>query len=264
MDIPALFSLNGQVAAITGAGSGIGAATAEVLATAGAAVALGDIDAEGAEATAKKLTGAGMRAVAQRTDVSSRADVDALVDRAVSEYGRLDIMANVAGIGHGKPIAETTEEDFDHLMAVNLKGVLFGCQAALKVMVPQKSGSIVNVASTVIDYRSPGFGLYGMTKAGVTFLSEVLAEEAGAYGIRVNVLAPGSTPTNFASFRYPDGKVDAEKEKPIWEARADVTPLRFIGDAFDQAMMILFLVSPAARWVSGNVYRVNGGQSRVW
>jgi len=264
MDIPELFSLNDQVAVVTGGASGIGAATAEVLASAGAAVVIGDIDGEGAERTAEKIAADGKRAVALRTDTSKRADVDALVGRAVSDFGRLDIMANVAGVGYAKPVADITEEDFDRLMGVNLKGVLFGSQAAMKIMVPQKSGCIVNVASTVIDSPYPNQGLYGMTKAGVSFLSQVLAAEAGPHGIRVNVLAPGSTPTNFGSHRYAGGKVDQEQEKAIMEAMAAGTPLGFLGNGYDQAQMILYLASPAARWVSGNIFRVNGGQSRPW
>ncbi len=263
-DIPQLFSLQDQVAVITGAASGIGAATADVLASAGASVVVGDIDVEGAERTAEKIVADGGRAVAQRIDTSRRADVDALVARAMSEHGQVDIMANVAGIGHAMPVAEITEDDFDRVMAINLKGVLFGSQAALKVMLPRQSGSIVNVASTVIDSPYPNQALYGMTKAAVTFMSQVLAAEAGPHGIRVNVLAPGSTPTNFASFRYEGGKIDPDKEALVQQAMKDMTPLRFLGDASDQALMILFLVSPAARWVSGNIWRVNGGQSRPW
>jgi 3-oxoacyl-[acyl-carrier protein] reductase len=264
MEIPELFSLSDQVAVVTGGASGIGAAGAHLLAGAGAAVVIGDIDGEGAERTAEKIAAEGRRAVALRADTTKRADVDALVNRAVSEFGRLDVMANVAGVGHAKPVVDITDEDFDRLMAINLKGVLYGCQAALKVMIPQKSGSIINVASTVIDSPYPNQGLYGMTKAGVTFMSQVLAAEAGPLGIRVNVLAPGSTPTNFASFRYPGGKVDPEQEAGVRQAMAQSTPLGFLGEAADQANMILYLASPAARWVSGNIFRVNGGQSRPW
>jgi 3-oxoacyl-[acyl-carrier protein] reductase len=264
VEISELFSLNDQVAVVTGGASGIGAATAEVLAGAGAAVVVGDIDVEGAERTAEKLVADGKRAVALRTDTTKRSDVDALVKLAVSEFGQLDIMANVAGVGHVKPVAEISEDEFDRLMAVNLKGVLFGCQAALEVMIPRKSGSIVNVASTVIDSPAPGQALYGMTKAGVAYLSRVLAAEAGPHGIRVNVLAPGATPTNFASHRYPGGKIDPEQEAVVQQSMSQLTPLGFLGDASDQANMILYLVSPAARWASGTIFRVNGGQSRPW
>lgn len=264
MDVTELFGLEGQVAVVTGGASGIGAASSELLARSGASVVVGDIDGEGAARTAEKISADGGRAVALGADTSKRADVDALVERAVSQFGRLDIMANVAGIGHAKPVADITDEDFDRLMAVNLKGVLYGCQAALKVMIPQKSGAIVNVASTVIDSPSPNQAMYGMTKSGVAFLSRVLAAEAGPHGIRVNVLAPGSTPTNFASYRYPGGKVDPEQEKAVQQAMSSITPLGFLGDAGDQAAMLLYLVSPGARWVSGNIFRVNGGQSRPW
>jgi 3-oxoacyl-[acyl-carrier protein] reductase len=264
IDIPEQLSLKGHVAVVTGGASGIGAASAEVLASAGAAVVVGDIDADGAERTAAEVAGGGGRIVAQRADTTRRGDVDALVDRAVSEYGRLDIMANVAGVGHAGPVAQISEEEFDRLVAVNVKGVLFGCQAALGVMIPQGSGSIVNVASTVIDMPQPSQALYGMTKASVTFLSQVLAAESGPHGVRVNVLAPGATPTNFASYRYPGGVVDAEQERNVQRAMAQMTPLGFLGEPIDQALMLLFLVSPAARWVTGNIWRVNGGTSRPW
>jgi 3-oxoacyl-[acyl-carrier protein] reductase len=264
LDVPQLFSLEDQVAVVTGGASGIGAATAEVLAAAGARVMIGDLDGDGAARTAEKIAAEGGAVAAQRTDTTRRADVDALVARAASEYGRVDIMANVAGVGFARPVADTTEEDFDRLMAVNLKGVLFGSQAALRVMMPRRSGVIVNVASTVIDSPAPGQALYGMTKAGVAFLSRVLAAEAGPHGIRVNVVAPGATPTNFGAHRYPGGHVDPDQEAAFQQAMRQNTPLGFLGEAIDQAMMILFLASPAARWATGTIWRVNGGQSRPW
>ena len=264
VDVPALFRLEEQVAVVTGGASGIGESTAQVLAAAGAAVVVGDIDEEGASSTAKQITADGGRAVALRADTSRRADVDGMVERAVSEYGRLDIMCNVAGVGYAKPVMDNTEADFDRLMGINLKGVLFGCQAALRVMIPQGSGSIINVASTVIDSPFPNQALYGMTKAGVAFLSKVLGAEAGPHGIRVNAVAPGATPTNFATYRYADGKIDPEQEAAFQEMMLQTTPIGFLGEALDQAMMILFLVSPAARWATGNIWRVNGGQTRPW
>jgi 3-oxoacyl-[acyl-carrier protein] reductase len=264
LDIPSQFNLDGQVIVVTGGASGIGASTAEVLSSAGAAVVVGDIDGPGAEQTAGKITADGGRSIGLRTDTSVRADVDLLVDTAVQEYGRLDGMANVAGIGYAKPITEITDADYDRVMNIDLRGVLYGSQAALRVMVPQGSGSIVNVASTVIDSPAPGQALYGMAKSGVAFMSRVLAAEAGPSGIRVNVLAPGSTPTNFASHRYEGGRIDPEREAAVQNAMAQHTPLGFLGGAIDQAMMILFLMSPAARWANGVIWRVNGGQSRPW
>jgi 3-oxoacyl-[acyl-carrier protein] reductase len=264
VDLSANFRLDGQVAAVTGGASGIGEATAQVLASAGAAVVIGDIDEDGARSTAKQIEADGGRAIALRADTSRRADVDALVDRAVSEYGQLDVMCNVAGIGYAKPVVEITDDDFDRLVNINLRGVLLGCQAALRVMTPRKTGCIVNVSSTAIDCPYPNQALYGMTKAGVAYLSQVLGIEAAASGIRVNAIAPGSTPTNFGRFRYADGKVDAEAEAQMVTNMEALTPLGFLGEAMDQALLILYLASPAARWATGNIWRVNGGQARPW
>jgi 3-oxoacyl-[acyl-carrier protein] reductase len=264
VDLSSYFRLDGQAAVVTGGASGIGEATAQVLASAGASVVIGDIDAEGAERTAKQVVADGGRAVALRADTTKRGDVDALVDRAVSEYGQLDVMCNVAGIGYAKPVTEITDDDFDRLVDINLRGVLYGCQAALRVMAPRRSGCIVNVSSTAIDCPYPNQALYGMTKAGVAYLSQVLGIEAAASGVRVNAIAPGSTPTNFGRFRYEDGKVDQDREAEIMRNMAELSPLGFLGEAMDQALLILYLASPAARWASGNIWRVNGGQSRPW
>jgi 3-oxoacyl-[acyl-carrier protein] reductase len=264
VELSSYFRVDGQVAVVTGGASGIGEATAQVLASAGASVVIGDIDEEGAERTAKQVEADGGRAVALRADTTRRADVDALVDRAVSEFGQVDVMCNVAGVGYAKPVTDITEADFDRLIDINLRGVLLGCQAAVRVMTPRRSGCIVNVSSTAIDCPYPSMGLYGMTKAGVAYLSQVLGVEAAAHGIRVNAIAPGSTPTNFGRFRYEDGKVDQQQEAEIMRNMAQLSPLGFLGEAMDQALLILYLASPAARWASGNIWRVNGGQSRPW
>jgi 3-oxoacyl-[acyl-carrier protein] reductase len=120
------------------------------------------------------------------------------------------------------------------------------------------------VASTAIDTPYPNQGLYGMTKSAVAYMSQVLGAEAGPLGIRVNAIAPGSTPTNFGNFRYAGGKVDANAEAEFQARMKAITPIGFLGEAIDQAMVILYLVSPAGRWCNGNIYRVNGGQSRPW
>jgi len=264
LDLPTYFRLDDQVAVVTGGASGIGASTAEVLASAGAAIVVGDIDEEGAARTAKQITADGGRAVSVGANTSSQSEVEALVQRGISEFGRIDIMCNIAGIGYAKPVVDITEADFDRVIAINLKGVLFGCQAALKHMIPQKSGSIINVASTAIDTPSATMGLYGMSKAGVAYLTQVLGAEASPHGVRVNCIAPGATPTNFASHRYAGGKIDPDKEKEFQDMIAKITPLGFQGEAIDQAMLILYLVSPASRWAAGNIWRVNGGSTRPW
>jgi len=230
-DIHRTFSLEGRAAAVTGGASGIGRATAETLAAAGAGVVIGDLD--------------------------------ALADRAVAEFGRLDAMCNVAGIAADGLIADATEELIDRAVAVNVKGVVFGCQAALRVMTPQGSGSIVNVSSTAIDAPAPRYGVYAMTKAAVAMLTKTLALEAGRHGIRVNTIAPGATETEFTRRHLyeSDGSINSAKYEAFVEQMRKISPLGMVGDPLDQAYLILYLVSDAARWCTGQTWRVNGGQA---
>ena len=264
-DVLSVFDLTGRTAIVTGGASGIGEATAQVLAAAGANVVVGDVAEEGLQATAKGIAAAGGNAVAQRTDITSKADVDALVDRGVSEFGRVDIVANVAGIAMDGLISDATEEQFDRVMAINAKGTLFGCQAALRVMSEQGSGSIINVSSTAIDTPAPKYGLYAMTKAAVAQLTMTLAIEAGRYGIRVNTIAPGATITPFTArhANNPDGTLNPEAYDMFVDAMKKISPLRIVGEALDQAYLVLFLASDASRFCTGQMWRANGGQAIV-
>jgi 3-oxoacyl-[acyl-carrier protein] reductase len=265
VDVLRIFSLAGRAAVVTGAASGIGRAAAEVLAGAGAAVVLGDVDEEACAAAAAGIAGAGGTAVAQRVDVTRRAEVEALVDRAVAEFGRLDVMANVAGIAADGPLEEATEEELDRVVAVNLKGVLFGCQAAVRVMKERRSGSIINVSSTAIDTPAPGYGLYAITKAGVAQLTKTLAFEVGRYGIRVNTLAPGMTLSGFTARHIyePDGTVNRARYEAFVERMRRLSPLGIVGEPIDQAYLILYLASDASRFCTGTTWRANGGQAMV-
>jgi len=258
-----IFDLSGRTAVVTGGAAGIGRATAEVLAGAGANVVVGDVSPT--DDTVRAIAEAGGKAVGQRCDVSSRDQVDALVDRAVAEFGRLDAMCNVAGIASDGVLAEATEEELDRVIGVNLKGVLFGCQAALRVMIPQGSGSIVNVSSTAIDTPAPKYGLYAITKAGVAMLTKTLAFENGRYGIRVNAIAPGVTISGFTARHIyePDGTVNQERYDQFVSQMKRLSPLGIVGEPADQAYLILYLVSDAARYSTGNIWRANGGQSMM-
>ena len=262
-DVLSIFSLTGRTAVVTGGASGIGEATAKVLAGAGANVMVGDIDGEGAERTAKAIAEAGGSAVALRTDVTVRADVDALVDAGVEQFGSVDVVANIAGIASDGPVADITDEIFDRVTAINLKGTLYGCQAAVRVMAPNKRGSIINVSSTAIDTPAPNYGMYAMTKAAVAQLTMTLAMEAGRHGIRVNTIAPGATITPFtARHAYnPDGTLNQERYDGFVEGMKRISPLRIVGEAVDQAYLILYLASDAAKFCTGQLWRANGGQA---
>jgi 3-oxoacyl-[acyl-carrier protein] reductase len=260
------FKMTGKVAALTGGASGIGACSAQVLANAGAAVVLGDIDEAGAEKVAAQIRDEGGRAVAVRCDVAKRADLDALVDRAVAEFGRLDVMGNIAGIMNADLVVDVTEEILDRVIAINMKGVFFGCQAALRVMIPQGSGSIINISSAAIDFPASNVSVYAMTKAAVAMLGQELALEAGPHGIRVNTIAPGQTPTNFGRELRAgaDGAIDPDKFAAYRERGESMSPIGMIGEALDQAHLVHYLASDASKFATGAIFRANGGVGIVW
>ena len=211
------FDLGGRVAVVTGAGSGIGRTTAEVLAGAGATVWCVDIDEGRVEETVVGIGDAGGQALAAPLDVADRSAVHALVGDVVAVHGRLDVLANIAGMTADAKILDLEEDELDRLMAVNLKGVLFGCQAAGAVMVAQGGGSIINMTSAAVLAPSPNVGGYAMTKAAVWQLTKTMAVEVGKKGVRVNAVAPGFVPTNMTARYYvrPDGTVDEEMKAMV-------------------------------------------------
>ena len=264
-DVLAAFDLTGRTAVVTGGASGIGEATAVTLAAVGANVVVGDVDVEGAERTVTSIVEAGGKALAQEADITRKESVDALVDRAISEFGRLDVMANVAGVAAQGKVVDISEEEFDRIVSINLKGTLFGCQAALRAMSGQGSGSIINVASASIDVAAPGYALYAMTKAAVAQLTMNMAWEAGRDGIRINTIAPGATVTPFtARHAYnEDGSVNQEAYDAFVERMRNISPIKQVGEAMDQAYLILYLASDASRFCTGQIWRANGGQAIV-
>ncbi len=260
-DIQQAFGLGGRVAVVTGAASGIGRAVAEVLASAGARVVVGDLNAAGAKQTVEEIRHSGGEAVAQEVDVSQREQVEALVERASAEWDGLDVLCNVAGVPSDGPLAEVSEEEFDRVVAINVKGTLFACQAATPVMAARGGGSIINVASAAIDLAVPNYGLYALSKAAVTQLSQTLAVEVGPQGIRVNVLAPGATLTNFTKrhLKNPDGSLNEARYEGFVAAMKKTSPLNRVGEAVDQAWLVLYLASDASRFCTGQIWRANGG-----
>ncbi|TMK84451.1 MAG: SDR family oxidoreductase, partial [Actinobacteria bacterium] len=193
-------------------------------------------------------------AVVVPTDVSKKADVDALIDQAVSHYGRVDVMANIAGImGAGGPITSIEEGVLDRVLAVNLKGVFFGVQAALRVMGEQHSGSIVNMASAAIDHPAANLAVYSMAKAGVAMLTRVAAQEGGPLGVRVNCVAPGYVVTPMTQRGEP------ERMEAVNAGMRRRSVLGAVGDPDDIANAVLFLASDASRYMTGQTLRPNGG-----
>jgi len=259
------FDLTGRTAVIAGAGSDIGTATALRLARAGADVVLGDLDAERLARAADALAADGHVPLSLPTDVASRPEVDALVRAAVERFGRIDVMANLAGVIQDALVEETLEADLDRILAVNLKGVFFGCQAAAAAMRPQGSGSIVNMASSAAFAPFPKLASYSISKAGVVALTRVLAAEVGPAGIRVNAIAPGFIEGGMSArrSRRADGSFDAERLEAERERARRRTPLRSTGRPDDVAHAIWYLASDASRYVTGQVLHPNGGALMV-
>ena len=267
-DVPAgkAFDLSDRVAVLTGAASGIGRASALVLSGAGATVVLGDIDGPGVEATVKEIDRRGGKAVGVEMDVTRRADVDALVGRATGDYGRIDIMGNIAGVRSDGPVVDITDDEFERVLDINLRGVFYGCQAALRAMIPQGSGNIINIASGIVDDPGPTMATYGMTKAAVASLTKAIASEGAEHGIRANAIAPGIILSNFSRAHFVDeaGEVDPARFDAYIEWAATLSPMARVGTPAEVAWMILYLVSDAASFVTGQIVRPNGGSSMPW
>lgn len=258
------WQLDGRVAIVTGAGSGIGRAVAETLAALGASVMASDIDAGLATATAAAIIGAGGSATAVTADVRRRADSDRTVELAMQTHGRVDILCNIAGVPpRTAELADVSDEEIDAELAVSLKGVLHGCQAVIPAMRAAGRGAIVNMSSTSIDIPAPTSGLYHLGKTAVAALTRVLANELGPAGIRVNAVAPGVTLTPFSTrhFTGPDGEIDEDRRRSWLATMAAKSPLGLVGQPLDQALLVAHLVSDASRFVTGQIIRANGGWS---
>lgn len=245
------FDLTGRVAIVTGAASGIGRASSQRLAEAGATVVCADRNADGATTTAEAIAEAGGTAEMAEVDVSDRDAVHDLVTRSMAGHGRLDVMANIAGVMHRSLVLDTEEADLDRVLGINLKGAFFCAQAAARVMVDTGGGSIVNMASAAVDQPAPELGVYGMAKAGLVQLTKVLAQEVGEHGVRVNAVAPGYVRT---------AMTDRAKD----EGMAMFAPLRTVGEPDDIAYAVLYLASDASRFMTGQILRPNGGVAMPW
>jgi len=255
MNNPLDFS--GKVALVTGAAAGMGLATANAFAEAGAAVVLADFKEEAVRAGAKKLVDAGYKAISVRCDVSDDAQVEAMVERTVAEFGRLDAAFNNAGVmAHIAPTADSTREDWERVIGINRRGVWSCMKYELRQMQRQGSGAIVNNASVGALTGNPGIGSYIASKHGVVGLTRTAALEYIKHGIRVNAINPGLIDTQVAR------DVVSGDEKAYAEIARNV-PIGRAGTPDEIASTVLFLCSPATSSVVGHALTVDGGMTVV-
>jgi NADP-dependent 3-hydroxy acid dehydrogenase YdfG len=187
--------LLGQVAVVTGAGRGIGRAVATALARAGAAVALAARSPAELETVAREIRETGGRAVVVPTDVRQEAQVEGLARRALAEWQRVDVLVNAAGVAAFAPVTDSKLDDWDQMLAVNLRGAVLGCRAVLPAMIAKRRGTIINIGSVVTSRSLTGSAAYTASKYGLLGFSRVLAEEMRPHGVRVGVLSAGATDT---------------------------------------------------------------------
>ncbi len=247
------FDLDGSTALVTGAGRGIGRATALALAHAGADVALGLRDAGASDdGLVREIEAMGRRALPVAMDVRDLGQIDAAVAATVAAFGRLDILVNNAGLGPANPAEAVTEVDFDVTIDVNVKGVFFASQAAGRHMIRQGFGRIVSLSSQAGFVALPTESVYCLSKAAVSHMTRCLAVEWGRYGITVNAVAP--------TFIHTDG-TKADLADPAFEADTieRIAGVHRIGEPMDVAGAIVFLASPAASLITGTTLLVDGG-----
>ena len=244
-----------KVVVVTGAGGGIGGATARRFATEGAQVAVMDRDLASAERTAAAITAAGGRALALRCDITVRAEVDAAVAATVASLGPVDVLVNNAGWDVFAPFLKTEPGQWEQLIAINLTGALHMHHAVLPGMVAQRRGRIVNIASDAARVGSSGEAVYAACKGGLVAFSKTLAREHARHGITVNVVCPGPTDTAL----FADYKLGAGNPEKLEEAFRRSIPLGRIGQPEDLPGAILFFASDDAGYVTGQVLSVSGG-----
>lgn len=250
--------LEGKVALITGAGSGIGRATALLFAREGARVAVVGIPEAGVLATCAEITAAGGQALALPADVTSPAAVEAAVAATVDGLGGLDVVFNNAGVGLVAPIGETSMDLWERSLAVNLTGVFLGCRYAIPAMRRLgRGGAIINSASTAALSGLPGRSAYAAAKGGVIAMTRVLAIECAPDAIRVNSLSPGATETEMVRRLYED----TDDPEAARREHARRQPIGRLSQPEEIAQAVLYLASDAARTVTGTNLVVDGGFS---
>jgi len=250
--------LSGKIALITGAGGGIGRAAATLFAREEASVVINDWNAESGEETVRRIREAGGEALFVGADVSEPEQVQAMIRQTIEAHGRLDVLYNNAAVGYSTPmtngsVLDISPEDWDRVVAINLRSVYLGCKYAIPVMVRQGGGAIINTASIMAIRAMPGADGYTAAKGGIISLSRTLARQFGPEGVRVNVLCPGTTATPMIG--YP---LEMSEDVPV---ETSYIPLGRLGRPGDVAYAALYLASDEAAFVTGAVLVVDGGQT---
>jgi NAD(P)-dependent dehydrogenase (short-subunit alcohol dehydrogenase family) len=253
--------LEGKAAIVTGAGSGIGRATALLFAREGASVTFVDVDAAAAEAAAAEATGTGGTAIAVAADVGSEADTERMAAATVEAFGTIDALYANAGVASSGKAEDVTLDEWDRVLRIHLTGVFLCARAVLPTMVAQRGGSIICQSSVAALIGVPELPAYTAAKGGILALARQLAIDYGRYGIRSNAICPGTvfTPLVAATYRARAGETAAHSEEEIRAMTSRGYPLRRLGELEEVGRLALYLASDDSRWTTGAAHVVDGG-----
>jgi len=245
--------LSNRVAMVTGSARGIGKAIALKLAEVGAVVVVNDVD-EAVEGVAEEIRAMDRKSLAVLADVSSSSDVAGLLETARAAFGKVDILVNNAGITRDRLLLRMSDEDWDKVLSINLKGAFLCTRAVLRDMVRQRWGRIISIASIIGMMGNPGQANYASAKAGLIGFTRTIAKEVASHGITANAIAPGFIDTEMTR---------QLKEEWKEEVRSRI-PLNYFGSPRDVAEAVAFLASEEARYITGQVLNVDGGMAGAW